>query len=131
VYDDDNKPIKPIRFDLITAWEVIEHIELRDMDTFFYNIWQHLNQVGIFCGTISLVGDLVDGVQLHSTIMSEQNWYRYFERLALFEMHNSLIKNRVRQETTSIFIVLQKIDKISTEHLYLVEPDLYKHFRSV
>lgn len=46
-------------FDLITAWEVVEHISFDDLEIFFNNIKNHMNKDSIFCASISTEEDIV------------------------------------------------------------------------
>jgi len=49
-----------IKFDLITSWEMIEHLHEKDLDTFFVNMHKHLKDDGIFVGSIALFPDVRD-----------------------------------------------------------------------
>lgn len=44
---------KPYQFGVITAWEVMEHIEMKDLPQVFTNINNHLSPSGIFMASIS------------------------------------------------------------------------------
>lgn len=53
--DDEN-----LKFDLITSWEVIEHIRPSDLLTFFNNVVNHLSDDGIFLCSIAMFPDTRD-----------------------------------------------------------------------
>jgi len=69
-----NKENQVQKFDAITAWEVLEHIYMGDLDTLFANINNHLSENGIFFGSIGTHACPWDGVDLHLTQLSEQEW---------------------------------------------------------
>lgn len=48
---DDNDVLH--KFDLISAWEVVEHIFPENMDNFLTNVKNHLKEGGLFIGSIS------------------------------------------------------------------------------
>jgi 2-polyprenyl-3-methyl-5-hydroxy-6-metoxy-1,4-benzoquinol methylase len=48
-----NNNNEPILFDLITAWEVVEHIAPGDLQMFFNQVAKHLAPDGIFLASIS------------------------------------------------------------------------------
>lgn len=71
----DNEPQK---FDLITAWEVLEHIREEDLDGLFANIRQHLAQNGIFCGSVATFedSDPISGAVWHVTVKPYEWWVK-------------------------------------------------------
>jgi cyclopropane fatty-acyl-phospholipid synthase-like methyltransferase len=54
-----------IKFDVITCWEVIEHFEKNQLDQFFKNVYNHLDDNGIFFGSIALFSDTRDEKGYH------------------------------------------------------------------
>ena len=78
---DATKPFKfewitgdTVKFDLITAWELIEHIHPNDLNALFKNIAANLSDNGIFVGSISQKEDVIDGVVLHQSVFNEIDW---------------------------------------------------------
>jgi hypothetical protein len=71
------------KFDLITAWEVLEHIKEIDLPVVFANVTNHLLDNGVFLGSISTIEDSPEGYQLHQTIKDYDWWVKilndYFE----------------------------------------------------
>jgi hypothetical protein len=63
-----------LKFNLITAWEVMEHIKLDDLDAVFGNIRRHLAEGGYFIASTSSATSIVDGVELHQTRMTNSEW---------------------------------------------------------
>lgn len=68
-----------ILFDLISAWEVIEHIHPDDLDNFFNYILSNLKPGGIFVGSINVSKDeriLPNGekIVLHQSVFPKEVW---------------------------------------------------------
>jgi 2-polyprenyl-3-methyl-5-hydroxy-6-metoxy-1,4-benzoquinol methylase len=64
---------------LITSWEVLEHIRLPDLETLFNNISAHLAEGGLFIASTSSTTSVVDGVELHQTRMPNAEWRAWVE----------------------------------------------------
>lgn len=96
----------PIKFDLISAWEVIEHIAPEDLDQMFDNIYNHLKDNGIFVGTISLVEDVIQGHRLHQSVFPSEWWMEKLNKKFIVEPY--CFKNLVRADGTSLRITLKK-----------------------
>ncbi|HOB97747.1 MAG TPA: class I SAM-dependent methyltransferase [Verrucomicrobiota bacterium] len=79
------KPFKVLRdgerleCDLITAWEVLEHIHRDGLEPLFANIRSHLTEGGLFIASTSSSPSVVDGVELHQTRMSNAEWRAWVE----------------------------------------------------
>lgn len=81
ILDDNNNQIK---FDCITAWEVIEHIAPVDFDRFFTNILDHMHENSIFVGSISVLrdyhytmhhsGEFGQEVEMHPSVFPQHTW---------------------------------------------------------
>lgn len=65
---------RDLRFHLITAWEVLEHLRRDELDTLFANIRAHLAEGGCFVATTNSSPSIVDGIELHQTRMSNAQW---------------------------------------------------------
>ena len=65
---------EPIKFQLITAWELIEHIHPKDLNALFKNIANNLSDNGIFVASISTKPDIINGVVLHQSVFSYSDW---------------------------------------------------------
>jgi len=70
---------KDLQFNLITAWEVMEHIKLEDLGVLFDNIRAHLAEGGLFIASTSSSTSIVDGVELHQTRMTNAEWRRFIQ----------------------------------------------------
>lgn len=70
---------KEIKFNLITAWEVLEHIRTEDLDHVFKNIINHLEDNGYFIASTSSISSMSDGLELHQTRITNKEWRMYIE----------------------------------------------------
>jgi 2-polyprenyl-3-methyl-5-hydroxy-6-metoxy-1,4-benzoquinol methylase len=58
---------KDMKFDVITMWEVLEHIKEKDLNQLFKNINNHLKEGGLFIVSVSNTSDKPEGIELHET----------------------------------------------------------------
>ena len=65
---------QPQQFDVITLWEVLEHIAEADLPGVFASIRQHLHPTGRLIVSISPNDDIFEGVNLHQTVRSFEWW---------------------------------------------------------
>lgn len=70
----------PLRFNVITMWEVLEHLKEEELDQTFENIKKHLEEEGLFMGSISLREEVVKGVKLHQTVKTLNWWLEQFQQ---------------------------------------------------
>jgi 2-polyprenyl-3-methyl-5-hydroxy-6-metoxy-1,4-benzoquinol methylase len=61
-------------FQVITAWEVLEHIEESDLLQFFWNVLAHLAPSGYFICSIASFPSPHDGIELHRTLRPPEWW---------------------------------------------------------
>ena len=91
VDDNDNRII----FDLITSWEVVEHIHNDDLSNFFSNMTEHMNENSIFCASIAPVPDVQQGHILHQSVHSKEVWMseilpKYFSDIKELPFNNKV-----------------------------------------
>ena len=91
VDDNDNRII----FDLITSWEVVEHIHNDDLSNFFSNMTEHMNENSIFCASIAPVPDVQQGHILHQSVYSKEVWMseilpKYFSDIKELPFNNKV-----------------------------------------
>ena len=69
------------KFDIITAWEVMEHIEEEDLPQLFKNIDDHLAPEGYFIASVANWDDIdpISGVNWHVTCHPYEWWKDRFE----------------------------------------------------
>jgi len=71
----------PFIADIFTAWEVLEHLSLNDLDICFSNIKRHLSPSGVFLVSIGyLPNPISDTLDHHVTKMSKYDWYTFLEK---------------------------------------------------
>ena len=67
------------KFDLITMWEVLEHLHEHDLPELFRNIESNLSDQGFFVGSISLVEySDASGSPYHVTLKPRDWWHEQF-----------------------------------------------------
>jgi SAM-dependent methyltransferase len=74
---------KRLAFDVITSWEVIEHIHERDLPAVAENVKKHLRPGGLWIMSVALCDDIVEGVNLHQTVRPKAWWVEKFSSLGL------------------------------------------------
>ena len=74
---------KQIQFDVITTWEVMEHIHERDLGAVAANVKKHLRPGGIWIMSIALCDDWHKGVNLHQTVQPKSWWVPKMESFGL------------------------------------------------
>ena len=70
---------KPYQFDVITAWEFLEHIYTHDLPLLFMNINNHLKPNGLFLGSTTNTDPATKGVHHHVTRHGLDWWTNEFE----------------------------------------------------
>lgn len=80
----DKNTSLPVNFNLITCWEVLEHIHESDLATLLHNVRSHLSDTGYFIGSISLLtyNDKV-GNPYHITLKPRVWWSSVFKNNGL------------------------------------------------
>lgn len=70
------KNSRDLRFDVVTAWEVLEHIPEDRLPVLVQNIAKHLRPNGVFwCSINSYLHEVSSGIELHvSAHLSKQRW---------------------------------------------------------
>ena len=78
------------KFDVISAWEVLEHIKEEDLSTLISNINKHLNDDGIFIASIANWDDIdpATGVNWHVTKHAYDWWGKVFKEQGFKIMTN-------------------------------------------
>jgi len=78
----------PIRFDLITSWEVMEHIAEDKIEGVASNIHKHLLPHGLWIMSVATADDFVNGVNLHQTVKPREWWIQKFESLGFYHLES-------------------------------------------
>ena len=80
---DITKPFQVLRdgqemkFHVITAWEVMEHISNQDLKPVFDNIVKHLEPGGYFIASTTETSDIHEGLELHQTQWTNEQWRQW------------------------------------------------------
>ena len=88
---------KSYQFDVVSAWDVLEHIETKDLPIVFDNVKMHLDDSGYFLMTVPAKNKPIkSGVDRHRTKQPREWWLEIiadngFEYLPILEEH---FKNR-------------------------------------
>lgn len=77
------------QFDVISAWEVLEHIQENDLPQFFQNIVAHLKYGGVFVASIATYPDETPDAKYHVTIKDAEWWENQFSEHGLRPIRNS------------------------------------------
>jgi cyclopropane fatty-acyl-phospholipid synthase-like methyltransferase len=69
-------------FNLITAWEVLEHLPRESLPRFFENLRRNLADQGLFVASVATIPheDPETGAVWHVTVESEKWWVEQFQR---------------------------------------------------
>lgn len=74
---------KRFRFNVITAWEVMEHIKEEDLDALIKNIVNHMADDCLVIMSIANFSDIQNGIELHQTQKPKDWWIDKFSRYGL------------------------------------------------
>jgi 2-polyprenyl-3-methyl-5-hydroxy-6-metoxy-1,4-benzoquinol methylase len=89
-----------VRCDVITAWEVMEHLADEDLPQLFDNVLRHLKPNGLFIGSICTVPDdnPKTGAVYHRTVQPRAWWENRFAALGMriIEDHGFLFQDFCR-----------------------------------
>jgi len=80
---------RPLQFNVITGWEIIEHVREEQLACVCENIMRHLSTGGLVIMSVSPLEDVIKGVRLHQTVKQKEWWIAKFEELGLIH-HESL-----------------------------------------
>jgi SAM-dependent methyltransferase len=104
---------QPARFDFLTSWECLEHLEEKDLPSFCANLIAHLAPNGIFCASISRQHGFH-----HRTVQNATWWKRMFvengfrlrdDLLGRFEGH--FVRSEANGAPDSFHVILQAAPK--------------------
>ena len=79
---------KEVRFDVVTAWEVLEHIPEHQLTGLIRNIVRHLKPGGYFIASVDQTPDVdpLTGAIYHQTLQSKDWWLAQFARQGFRQM---------------------------------------------
>ena len=73
----------PLLFDVVTSWEVMEHIAEGDLPIVAANVKRHLAAGGLWIMSVSPNEEVINGARLHQTVREKAWWIEMFGRLEL------------------------------------------------
>jgi len=82
---------EPMKFSVITAWEVIEHIRRDQLPAVFRNVDAHLEKNGVMIMSVSPNPDFIKHVALHQTVEGQDWWLAECERNG-FVHHEAVVE---------------------------------------
>jgi 2-polyprenyl-3-methyl-5-hydroxy-6-metoxy-1,4-benzoquinol methylase len=104
----------PYQFDIVTMWEVFEHIEKRDIDQVFQNIRIHLKPNGLYIASISgghSPHSFYRDVDMHRTRERREWWIKQFNHHDFIEqpeIEESFMGKFIRESRTNYKLVMRK-----------------------
>jgi cyclopropane fatty-acyl-phospholipid synthase-like methyltransferase len=106
-----NPTFRMRKFDVITAWEVLEHLDPHRLQIALAGIYNHLEDDGIFLGSVSLISDAPEGIELHQIIKPWDFWIDQFQKNGMFTVEAYPFEKvyPVRQIEGSLYIMLRKV----------------------
>ena len=80
------------KFDIIAAWEVLEHLEEKSLTQFFANLTNHMHENSYFIATIADWDDIDEktGINWHITVKPFEWWKNMFEQNGFKMVENKL-----------------------------------------
>jgi predicted TPR repeat methyltransferase len=96
---------KPVLFDLMTAWEVLEHITEEDLPGLFDNLQTNLRKGGLFVASIATFED--EGY--HVTLKPAEWWRLQFEGHG-FEIVEGLFAEHEYARRSSVYLTARKAE---------------------
>ncbi len=75
-------------FDVVTCWEMMEHINEQDILKVAANVKKHLAPGGLWIMSVSPNEEVINGVRLHQTVQPRQWWVNRFAGLGLVHIES-------------------------------------------
>jgi 2-polyprenyl-3-methyl-5-hydroxy-6-metoxy-1,4-benzoquinol methylase len=91
--------------DMITAWDVLEHIAEVDLGVLITNIRNNLKTNGLFVATIATFEDHPH----HVTLKEKDWWLNIFKKYKMLEVGDNFIGEQHLIRSSSFYIVLKKV----------------------
>jgi len=84
------KNYQDVKFDLITLWEVFEHIDTDKLPTLIQNICRHMHEKSIIVGSICTVRDEnpLKNAIYHTTVQPKEWWLKFLDKNGLTPTNN-------------------------------------------
>ena len=66
--------VEPLKFHVVTTWEVIEHLREEELPCLAENVAKHLTAGGVWILSVSENEEVIGGVVLHQTVRPKRWW---------------------------------------------------------
>ncbi len=76
-----------LQFDVVTSWELIEHIAENDLAKLAANVKNHLLPSGLWIMSVSPNEEIIRGIRLHRTVKPKAWWINKFEELGFVHLN--------------------------------------------
>lgn len=86
IYLETGTEKKLIQFDVVTSWELIEHIAENDIPKVTKNVERHLSPSGLWIMSVSPNEEIIGGVRLHQTVKPKEWWIKRFHELGFTQI---------------------------------------------
>jgi hypothetical protein len=73
-------------FDVITSWEVMEHIAEPDLGLVAANVRKHLAPTGLWIMSVNPNEEIIHGTRLHQTVRPKEWWVQTFAGMGLTQL---------------------------------------------
>lgn len=80
----------PVKFDVITAFEVVEHLNIEELKEFALNIKNNLAKGGLVILSVANSSSIINGIELHKTIRNKRFWLDFFASQGLYHQEKYL-----------------------------------------
>jgi SAM-dependent methyltransferase len=80
----EDTSLAPFRFNVVTSWELIEHIAKPDLEPLADNVKRHLRDDGIWILSVSPNPEVINGVVLHQTVENAEWWEEKFKSVGFY-----------------------------------------------
>ena len=113
-------------FDVITAWELLEHFYENELEIFFNNVYEHLSDDGVFIGSAANYPDIRDEngyspidslfnkdgklYELHKIFWDRNTWNQYLSKwfdVQTFDFDNKF--RNMHEGLTYYFMCTKKV----------------------
>jgi len=110
-----------ILFDVITLWEVFEHLAKKDLEMVCKNIKNHLKPAGLVLASISPYE--CDTIPFHQTVEEEDWWINFFKTQKLYYIKDyedhfeyEYIRSVLQGDLLSFNLILSQKNSINKNH---------------
>ena len=80
-------PKRPMLFNVVTAWEFMEHIEKKDLAPLIHNVKKHMASDCIWVMSIANCPSIYNGIDLHRTKESKEWWVSKLREFGLINVN--------------------------------------------